>query len=512
MDQFETFEAVELTGTRHDYLQELVGLHSNFESSLPMVAGAFDSVNPSFSDNLGWFVGIENQAILQSIRPSIMESIETMLNGQLDINGNQTLGLVEISSWEIHPEFFLQNLRQHAGYAAEVISTAKENIIAAAEGTGITTYRADDRPDLGFAKNDQYVDKIRVNAAGEVIERIQTKFVGNNGTEWVQKMMSKRFDKYLSGDHVDKIECPKDYYDEAKAYISQRKEDLGRQLERVTADGKDDVAQTLQSRIDRLNKLDDMIEQSTVTTDEARQSVTQPQRSVAKLFSGEMLEANLKEGAYGAAAAAGLTFVSSSVIHGAEFMNGDITVDEMVREIAAETGTAGAIGGTTAFIRATVASSMQSSSCNLIRNIGGTCLPACAVAFAVESYDSVMDYAQGAIGAEELVYELGHNAATIAGGALGGAKVGAMAGTAFGPAGMFAGGLVGGLVGSAVASGAYETAVQYAPEAAEEIATQVKGFAQDTLDIIANECPEQLENARAVLSEYFIVNEIPVTV
>lgn len=511
MDQFDTFEAVELTGTRHDYLQELVGLHGNFESSLPMVAGAFDSVNPSFSDNLGWFVGIENQAILQSIRPSIMESIETMLNGQLDINGNQTLGLNAISNWTINPEYYSQNLRQHAGYAAEVISTAKENIIAAAEKTGITTYRADDRPDLGFKKNDQYVDKIRINSSGEIIERIQTKFFGDNGTEWVQKMMQEDCDKYFDG-HVDKIECPKDFYDEAKAYITQRKEDLGRQLERVTADGKDEAIQSRQAKIDRLNKLDDMIEQSTVTTDEARQSVTQPQRSVAKLFSGEMLEANLKEGAYGAAAAAGLTFVSSSVIHGAEFMNGDITVDEMVREIAAETGTAGAIGGTTAFITATVASSMQSSSCNLIRSIGGSCLPACAVAFAVESYDSVMDYAQGAIGAEELVYELGHNATTIAGGAIGGAKFGAMAGTAFGPAGMFAGGLVGGLVGSAVASGAYETAVQYAPEAAEEIATQVKGFAQDTLDIIANECPERLENARAVLSEYFIVNEIPVTV
>ncbi len=511
MDQFETFEAVELTGTRHDYLQELVGLHSNFESSLPMVAGAFDSVNPSFSDNLGWFVGIENQAILQSIRPSIMESIETMLNGQLDINGNQTLGLNAISNWTINPEYYSQNLRQHAGYAAEVISTAKENIIAAAEKTGITTYRADDRPDLGFKKNDQYVDKIRVNSAGEIVERIQTKFFGDNGTEWVQKMMQKECDKYFDG-HVDKIECPKNYYDEAKAYIPQWKEDLGRQLEHVTADGKDEAIQSHQARIDRLNKLDDMMEQSTVEMREAEYSVTHPKRFAAKLFSSEVFEASVKEGAYGAAAASGLTFVSSSVIHGTELMNGEITVDEMVREIATETGTAGAIGGTTAFVSAAIANSMQSSSCALIRDIGGSCLPVCAVAFAVESYDSVMDYAQGAIGAEELVYELGHNAATIGGGALGGAKVGAMAGTAFGPVGVFAGGLVGGLVGSAVASGAYETAVQYAPEAAEEIATQIKGFAQGTLDVIANECPERLENARAVLSEYFVVNEIPVTV
>ena len=45
------------------------------------------------------------------------------------------------------------------------------------------TYRADDRPDL-FHKNDQFVDKIRVDADGNVLERIQTKFVGSDGQSW----------------------------------------------------------------------------------------------------------------------------------------------------------------------------------------------------------------------------------------------------------------------------------------------------------------------------------------
>ena len=517
MAPFEMGGSYEAQGTRFDLLQELMHtseegsiLHEMFKPSIDLTESVYVGAGSPFERNAAWFAGLEGEALEQSMRPEIMEQVSVMLDGFIDSNGNQTLGLNEISTWQRSPEFWTQNTKQQAGYAAEVVSTVKENMIAAHEGTGLTTYRADDRPDLGFAKNDQFVDKIRVNSAGEVVERIQTKFFGNNGKEWVQKMMSQRCDKYY--DNVDKIECPSDYFDDAKAYIAQRRESLNRQLERVTADGKTEVAESIQARIDKLGNLDRMIEKSTVSTDEARYAREHPKRYAAKVFASETFEASVKEGTYGAALAAGITFVSSAVIHGTECFNGEITAEEMVREVATETGTAGAIGGATGFISAVVANTMQTSSCELIRNVGGSCLPASAVAFAVESYDSVMDYAQGAIEADELMYDLGHNAATIAGGAVGGAKVGAMAGSAFGPAGTLGGGFIGGLVGSAVASGAYETAMKYAPDAAEGIAEQARGFAQEALDVISNEYPERLESARTALNDYFIVHEVPVSI
>ena len=154
---------------------------------------------------------------------------------------------------------------------------------------------------------------------------------------------------------------------------------------------------------------------------------------------------------------------------------------------------------------------MQTSSCNLIRSIGGSCLPASAVAFTVESYDSFMDFAQGTIGADELAHDLGHNAATILGGAVAGGKVGAAAGTAFGPAGTIAGGLVGGLVGSTVASGAYETAVQYAPGAAKELAEQAGAYAQQAMDVISSEYPKQVDNAKAAFNGFFASHNMPVS-
>ena len=519
MAGFEMVGSYEIPGTRFDLLRELAQtssegsvLHEMFSSSLASVDDVFDGARTASGEGISWFTGVENEALQQSVRPVVMEQIQRMLEGVLDSNGNQTLGLNEVYQWQRNAQDWARNTRQQAGYVAEIISTAKENVLAAAEGTGITTYRADDRPDLGFARNDPFVDKVRVDAAGNVVERIQTKFVGDNGKEWVQKMTSKKFDKYFDGVHVDKIECPSDYFDEAKAYISQRKESLGRQLERVTADGKTEVAEGIQARIDKLGKLDEMIEKSTVEMHEAEQARNHPKRYAAKVFAGETLEASVKEGAHGAAFAAGITFVSSSVIHGTEFINGEITADELAKEVATETGAAGVLGGATSFVSVAVANAMQASSCELISSVGGSCLPASTVAFVVESYDSVMDYAQGAIGVDELAYDLGHNAATIGGGALGGAKMGAVAGSALGPAGSFVGAMAGGLIGSTVASGAYETALRYAPEAAEGVAMQAKAFANEAVDAIANVYPDRVAGARAAFNEFFVKNGVPVSI
>lgn len=489
----------------------LSGLHGSFESTLSAASEAFDNAILSPSMGLVLFTGIEDAALLQSLRPSIMDAVDIMLNGGVDGLGNQTLGLNGLAKWKLNSQYHDQNLKQQAGFAAEIISTAKENIHSFADSTGLTTFRADNRPDLGFVKNDQLVDKVRVNAAGEIVERIQTKFIGKNGTEWVQKMMSKKFEKYLDGVHVDKIECPKDFFDEAKAYIAHRREKLGEQLARVTADGKIDAVESIKARLAKLNRLDEMIEQSLVTTDEARYAREHPLRFAAKVFGSEIAKESLEEGLSGAASAAKLTFVTSAVIHGTECLSGEITVVEMAHEVATETGVAAGVGGATAFVSTAIANTMQTSSCNLIREIGGSCLPANAIAFAVESYDSAMDFAQGSIGADELLHDLGLNATTIAGGAAG-AQTGAAVGLALGPLGSAAGGLVGGMIGSAVASGAYETAVQYVPETAGNIAGQVKAYAKETIDIVASEYPGKVESVRASFNGFFADNNIPVQV
>lgn len=510
MTPIESFEATPFVPDLHGTGNPLSSLHNSFESSLISAADALDIPSSSINQNSLLFSGIVNSWPRYDMLPLASNEIGVMLDGTVNSEGVQTLGLNTLYKWKRNPEFYDMNTRQQAGYAAEIISSAKENLAAIANGSDIRTYRADDRPNLGFKKNDPYVDKVRVDGTNKIVEKIQTKFVGDNGTEWVQKMMSKDFDKFFDGT-VDKIECPKDYFDEAKARIAQEKESLSRQLEHLSANGNTDAAEKKQYKLDKYNQLDDLIEQSTVTMDEARYARNHPKRYAALAFLDDVLPDSVKEGAYGAAAAAGLTFVSSTAIHGAELIDGKITADEMLRAVATETGTAGAIGGATGFVSSAAATMMQSSSCNLIRAVGGSCLPASAVSFTVESYDSVMDYAQGAIGADELAHDLGLNAATIFGGAVGGTKAGAVAGSVFGPAGTVIGGLAGGLVGSAVAGGAYETAVQYAPEAAQGLADQAGTYAQQAMDVISSEFPNQVANAKAAFNDFFASHNMPVS-
>lgn len=169
--------------------------------------------------------------------PEAMDAIKEMYEAP-DIDGFRKLDLKKISEWKIHPDYEYQCKKQHAGYAAEVISTAKENLIALRDGTGIVTKRADDMPEK-FPKNDQYVDKVRINTITGEEEYIQTKFVGKNADECLDKLMSKKFDKYFMEDKVDKVEIPKDYYNRVKMLAEERIGDLEKQIERLKADGND---------------------------------------------------------------------------------------------------------------------------------------------------------------------------------------------------------------------------------------------------------------------------------
>lgn len=235
-----------------------------------------------------------------------------------------------------------------------------------------------------------------MDANGQIVERIQTKFVGANGKEWVSKMMSKDFDKYFDGS-VDKIECPKDYYDDALVAIKDRRASLQQQLERVSADGKTDVVQSLERRIDKLNQLEQMAEKSTVSTDEAVYARMHPKAYAAKMYTSEVAKVSNAEGLKSGALAAGITAVVSTVDNVSSYFEGEITATEMVVDVVEDTAAAGALGYGTAFVSTAVAQTMRASSNQLIQSIGGSCLPAAAVSFAVQSYEDISDYAQGKI-------------------------------------------------------------------------------------------------------------------
>jgi len=361
-----------------------------------------------------------------------------------------------------------------------------------------------------YSRNDPYVDKVRFDANGDIIERVQTKFVGKNGEECLSKLMSKKYEKYIYDGKVDKIEIPKDYYEEIKnsGSIERRRQKLQKQLERVTSDGKTDVTHQIEARIEKLDRVEKMIEPSTVTMTEAIEGVTHPTRTTGKLFMQEAKYVGT-EAAKSGLVAAGITLAVSTVDNVSSFVDGEITAEEMVTDIVTETAAAGAIEYGSELISAGVSQAMSKSSSALVQKVAGTCAPAAVVSFAVESYDSVSAFAKGEIDGSELAYELGENAASVAG-AIKGQAAGAAVGLAVGgPVGAVAGGIVGGVVGAAVASEMYATAVEVAAEGIEQLAETAEGLMQDTVELFTEHIPEKLEEVKTAFTDFVTEFDLP---
>lgn len=443
-----------------------------------------------------------------------LNDIQKMLSGE--VNGNKTLGLNDIKKWKINENYQDQNIRQHAGFAAEIISVAKENLRAKFDNTGITTSRADDLPaEYGFKKNDQFVDKVRMDKDGNIIETIQMKFVGNTPVENLRKLMSKKYDKYFESGKVDKIEIPKDFYDDVKKLIPQEKSRLERQLDRVKADGKTDVTTGIENRIKRLDKIDKMLEKSTVRSDEARYATLHPQRYAAQLFAKDYIKAGHETGKDVGASGACITLALSTVDNFRDVVKGECTVKDAVKNIGKDTAKSGALGYSTGFISGGVARAMSQSCHELIRSASKTGIPGAAVSFVVDAYDSVVDYAKGEISGGELAKDAGRSVAGIAGSMGASAVAGAALGSFVPGAGTVVGagvGIVASMAGYSLAAAGYNTAMELGNKGAHKLLEKCSAIAKNTVTLTEKECPHKLKEIKSAFERFNLKNNIPVNI
>lgn len=183
--------------------------------------------------------------------------------------------------------------------------------------------------------------------------------------------------------------------------------------------------------------------------------------------------------------AASITAAISTVENVRNMMSGEITAQEAFVDVAKDSGTALAIGYGTGFISGAVANATAQSSHALIRTLGGAGVAGTTISFAIDSYDSVVSYAQGEISGAELAYDLGESATGVTG-AMAGAQIGATVGTvAAGPVGTVAGGLVGGMVGYAVATGAYATAIEVVQDGTQVLVDKAETVAEAATETYA---------------------------
>ncbi|WP_105206754.1 DNA/RNA non-specific endonuclease [Streptococcus suis] len=208
--------------------------------------------------------------------------------------------------------------------------------------------------------------------------------------------------------------------------------------------------------------------------------------SANKLLVSDIHKEGMKNGKMAMALTGAMSLIDNTV----QIVEGQKSVEEGIVDLTNDTGIAGVVAYGTGIITETVSKKMADSSRTLLKGLAKNNIPATAVSYAVESYDTISEFARGRIEGTELAYRMGdHTAATA--GAIAGAKVGATLGTAVGPAGTVAGGVVGGMVGYVIASEAYQSAIEIGSPAVDALGEKVQEYGQQVAELATETIPEK---------------------
>lgn len=396
-----------------------------------------------------------------------------------------------ITEGKVNPDYQKQNLKQQAGFSAEVKESARANAEKKISGDTSRKARTDD---LGRV-NDPLYDHVEIDASGNIIagSGSQMKFVGGNPKEALDKLASKKFSKYLEADA--KIEVPSDYYEgiikEADAQIAK----LLKQVDAQLAKGNTETADALKKRISDYQKITQNLHKSSVSNDESMFARLHPKLSTAQ----DIVKVSHRAGVE-TAQIAGIIGGSVSIVQNlVAVVKDDIEIADATKNVAKDTATSLAVGYVTGFAGATIKGVMQNAGSGTIRVLSKTSLPGVVVTVAVSATKTMNRYFKGEITGLECFEELGEKGTGLISSSLF-----AVIGQAVIPIPVV-GGLIGGMVGYAIASASYGTLLQ---------ALKDEKYAREERIRIEQACAEHIQMIRSYRAEIestistYLVNNI----
>ncbi len=361
--------------------------------------------------------------------------------------------LKSIHNSKVNPADAARNIKQQAGFSAEVEEVKRANKEAIIKGSKIRTVRTDD---IGRV-NDPLYDYVQLDEHGNIIHGsgVQMKFIGKDGKEWFKKFTSKKdFQKYLDNDV--KIGVPKDYYTDIQDAADLRLSKLQRQLERAQKTGNADVEKNVQAKIDNIKKLKSKLKQTSVTSTEATEGKLQPLKITFKDMNSTALEAAKDSAVFTGAFVGGLSLLENGI----KVFQGQCTVEEALKDSAIKTAESSVVGYVSGYGGSMISGFMQNSSNKIISTLGKTPLPQAVVVPAVLGLvKATSEYLQGNITGKECLTLIGKTGLTSVGG------------VAYGAIGQLLipipviGGLIGGMVGVALGNACHDQLVRALNEA-----------------------------------------------
>lgn len=359
-------------------------------------------------------------------------------------------GLADIAKHKVNedPLYAKQNIKQQAGYSAEVATTSRDNAEAIINGSKVRTSRSDDLAQYG--KNHNVVDRVQT-LDGQVIEGTQTqmKFVGNRD-QLLDDIASEngKFARYRGV----KLELPSEQFEGAEAHCREKAVALREQAAKVDAAGKPEVAAKLRRDADNYEQLADNVKDSGLTTDDAIFYREHPELATAMDIAYTSHRAGVEGAKLGAVVGASIS-VLQNVLSVAQ---GKQELGDAAFAVATDTATAGALGYGTAFVGAALKGGMQQSGNVTMRNLANTNAPAMAVNVCLSLGSSIKRYVTGEISEAQLLTEVGEKGS----GMLASSMMAAVGQVAI-PI-PFVGAAVGGMIGYTLSSMFYQAALDAA--------------------------------------------------
>lgn len=343
-------------------------------------------------------------------------------------------GLKSIAQSKIHPNYEDTNIKQQSGYAAELKRTARHNAQNIIEGKKTRLKNTDTK---GSGKFNELVDHEVIDQNGKVIGLEQMKFVGKNPKEALNKLASKKFNKYFDEKLDIKITVPSDYYQGIIEEANKAIENFKKQLERAKSASDTKLIQKLQDQIKKYEKIKSQLKDSGVSTLEARDARLHPKLSTAKDIAKISHKAGLEQAKWGAAIGGGVSIIRNLV----DVIKGKKDAKDAALEVAGDTSKGAIVAYTTAFTGSAIKGAMQNAKSEATRALAKTNLASLVVVTTLETAKTMKKFIKGEIDGVECLEELGQKGtsmvasamfATIGQAAIPIPIVGAMAGSMLG--------------------------------------------------------------------------------
>ncbi len=287
--------------------------------------------------------------------------------------------LKKVSESKVNPEFEQANIKQQAGFAAELKEVARRRATERIAGKSPQTIRTDD---IAGHVNDQFYDiTCSVDKNNNPIPgaSAQMKFVGASAEDATNKLLSKDFEKYIK--HDVQMVVPKDYYERIQSNLNEKIVSLERQIEYLSRDGsKAEIKKNQEAYLDKCRRLQKNLRASEVTNAEALQARLSP-----KLSTGIDIAKNAHRGGIEAAKVSAIVAGGASIIKNTVAVyNGEKTIGEATCDVAIDTGEIAVMGYVVGASSSAIKGWLLNAGSKTFRSVGKSNLPAFVAAVSIE--------------------------------------------------------------------------------------------------------------------------------